>query len=108
MMRDEARRLRRLARWLATRLPASLPVRLQLCRKLNAYGDCSERSGVLRVRVRSTEPYHICEGTLLHEFAHAISWGMDDDEPHGEFFGEARRNCFDALIEYRRNNAGGG
>lgn len=91
--------LRRCATRLRAMAPTKHPVRIRLVDGVllrGAWGDCSlmgrgsgryflirlDRGACLR------EP-RLMAIVLCHEYAHALSWGKDAEEPHGSAFGEA-------------------
>ena len=43
-------------------------------------------------------------GVLLHEYSHALAWGMDVDD-HGEWFEAARGKVFEAYLHWLKGEA---
>lgn len=101
MLQQQRRKLFSLARRLRRELYSKVAVRMLPVR---ADGDCSKQSKGFRIRIAPQLEYRQAVGTLLHEFAHVLSWGLDGDEPHGEFFKEARSKAFDVYLGWRREN----
>jgi len=98
------RRLRSLMRYLRQLLPFRLPVRLRLTSRISIqfWGDCDLRGHAFHIRVSDHLTEEAAVGVLLHEAAHALSWGLDGDEDHGEFFKVARTTVFNAYLDWLR------
>lgn len=77
--KDDKARLRQVARYLAAHWPAPLPVRLRFERISPLHGCIGEtyRTGGARylvLRVDSRACFSWALGTLVHEWAHAVTW----------------------------------
>lgn len=103
MTSQDVTTLRRLHAHLRRELPVEKPVHLRIASAADKAGMCNNvkdkrylltvwRGAVLREAI----------GVLLHEYAHAITLGMDDAEPHGEFFRLAEAAVFHSYLNWRR------
>jgi len=91
-----------LARYLRRTCPSDRPVHVRVCRCRLVYGDCERAATAYRIRVNDDQDVDSAVGTLLHEWAHALSYGLDGDEEHGAFFEAAERLVFEAYHDRDR------
>ena len=97
-------RFHSLGRHLRATLPTPLPVSIRLHpfpARERALGDCDKVDGRFRLRAEKGLETEQALGVLLHEYAHAMTWGLDSED-HGEWFQEARRVCFQAYLRWLR------
>ena len=92
--RKKGDRVRQVYRWLAFNYPTPYPTRFKLVRGMKHRSDqgyvvLSRRK--LLIHIDTKYPLHACIDTILHEFAHAVSWrhaSMDAYVPdHSEEWG---------------------
>lgn len=101
--------LHSLAKHLRASLPIELPVRVRLIdgsRRNPTLGQCTCSGNRYSITISRHLPLRFAIGVLIHEFCHALTWGLDGDEPtddHGEMFREGRRHVFNSYMEWRNN-----
>jgi len=93
-----------LARHLKRKLPLGVPISIRLRRvPRRRIGDCTSDGTTFLIRVDPSLGTDEACGTLLHEVAHALSWGLDGpDEDHGEFFRHAERTVWSWYLAWLR------
>ena len=74
--------------WLRREFPPRYPVRVR-SRPLKDYsGDCSLRAFYFEIRINSKKPFTERIDTILHEWAHVITWfGAGQAEDHSDEWG---------------------
>ena len=99
-------RFRSLAKYLKQRLPLSEPVTVSVCRvPRRRIGDCISDGKRFTVRIETSLGTEEACGTLLHEVAHVISWGLDgpdDADSHGAIFKHAERTVWGWYLDWLR------
>ena len=50
------------------------------------YGDCAQIGRNLTIRIHKNLKWNTAIDTLLHEWAHAVTWKCKDPSPHGPEF----------------------
>jgi len=70
---------------LALEAPTDRPVRVRLGSLRGMFGECSQGRGCYVIRLHSTLPRSIMRETLLHEWAHAMTW--HEERHHGAAWG---------------------
>ncbi len=76
-------------RWLRRNFPAELPVRVRSC-QMKDCGDSAYSEGMkdFRVRVKASQSLSARLDTVLHEWAHCLTWfGAECDEDHSSEWG---------------------
>ena len=91
---------------LSQSIPIAYPVKLRMAKIKDCYGSCdfrdTKRDGkhflitiYPPVEPVSTDAFAICLETLLHEYAHAVSWFFaSTDGGHGEAWACAYSACY--------------
>lgn len=71
-------------------------------RKLNgALGACELGKGMFRIVLRSDLPEHALLVVLVHEFAHVITWHIDEHATdHGALFGVGYARVWRAYLNW--------
>ena len=68
-------------------------------------GDCTYDGTRYMIRVAPYLDTNEAIGTLLHEMAHAVSWGLDgpdETDDHGDFFKHAERTVWGWYLDWLR------
>lgn len=98
------KRLKALDRGLATLMEyarPSFPVRVRLRRMATAWGHCrlvgKGRKRHFLVTLDADAPLTILSETLIHEYAHALSW--ESGWGHGRAWGAAYARCYRIAVE---------
>ncbi len=78
-----------------------LPVCIRFARLSGKYGDCELVKGkfVIRLNRRLDESRLI--DTLIHEWAHGLAWGLEEDF-HGEKWGVAYSRVYRVFLEWNK------
>ena len=83
--RKKEDRLKQIYRWLVAGYPTPYPTRLKLTRGTRRRSDLGcvtlERRKLV-VCIDIKYPLHVCIDTILHEYAHAISWKHVSMDPY--------------------------
>jgi hypothetical protein len=73
------------------------PVRVRRCAvSKELFGDCGFRNKQYYIRVDQNMDEESQVLILIHEWAHAMSWGVKDDN-HGPYFGVAYAQAYKAV-----------
>ena len=88
LARTKRGRVRQVANWLRAEFPTPWPVRISLLDLGNQercyHGACSRRGRKLAIEVNHRAPKYVMIGTLLHEWAHAMTWpvaNLEESKP---------------------------
>lgn len=74
--------------WLRREFPSRYPVRIRSRILSGCSGDCSFENRRFYIRIDSTKEYSEKIDTLLHEYAHALTWfGAGRAEDHSDEWG---------------------
>jgi len=95
--------VRSLYDYLRSALPLDAPTMLRIAaspQKDQRQGACNWTGQRYTIQLHNMQDTQAAIGVLVHEYAHALSWGMDADEPHGEMFKEALRVSFSSYTEW--------
>jgi len=80
---------RKVVRFVKKEFPVDFPVsirRLKLSDKLD--GDCYFNETNFEIRINNQLPEHEAIETLIHEYAHVLSWKQCVNEYHGDQWGK--------------------
>ena len=70
-------------------------------RKLNKLcGDCSNKGGWFLIRLNKNDGYKVKIDTILHEWAHVLTWFDTECETHGNTWGEAYARIYRAWLKW--------
>lgn len=97
-----ATKWRRLLRWLRNTYPANYPVRVERRRRSTKEkelcGYCVFRTNQFFVFVDRRQDWALQVDTLIHEWAHALTWHGNDDDDHGPEWGLAYAMLYRAFL----------
>lgn len=94
------KQFQRVIRFLKKTLPPEYPVRVRRTNIANNLdGDCKLKDGQFFIRIDKTLPEYYAIDVLLHEFAHCLAWGKDDDH-HGLNWGKAYSLVYRTFLEW--------
>lgn len=96
-----------LARHLKRRITLSRPVSVVTCKLSRGLsGDCTRKTGWYLIRVACDLGTEEAVGTLLHEYSHALSWGLDGHNDHGEYFTLANATVWGEYLVWLKEQGG--
>lgn len=104
MTSQDLKKLYKLARYLRKQVPATLPIYLRvknLPPKCKYCGYCTCNGTKFTIIIGKAGSYQVAIDTLLHEWAHAISWNLDQGDTHGSYWGVALSNVYLAFLKYQ-------
>jgi hypothetical protein len=99
--------LHRLANFIRKSSPTIFKVRTRsFSIKKYRQGDCAKNNDeTFRITIEKTLDILLQQGVLLHEWAHTISWGLDGEDEHGEFFKAAINRAMDLWMDWLEHNS---
>jgi hypothetical protein len=88
---------------LMQKMPISHPIRIIFCALQGAYAetyilDEGKESARFIIRFAKDTDDELLDGTLIHEYAHAVSWYWEDAD-HGPSFGIAQARLWALLYD---------
>lgn len=83
---------------LRQRCPVGHPVTIQVKDADGYHGYAERRSGRFFIVISEDLSPEAAEDTLIHEWAHLMTWGMEDDM-HGPLWGQAYAKAYRATRE---------
>jgi hypothetical protein len=100
-MAIDCRKFHSLGHRLRRELPLELPLSIRL-QKLprGAVGECDRHKDRFAIRIAKDLDTEEALGTLLHEAAHALAWGLDGVDDHGMYFCMANRTVWGIYMEW--------
>lgn len=102
-MMNTTTKWRRMLRWLRDAHPARHPVRVErrprTQRKKELCGYCEFRDKFY-IFVDRRQVWALQIDTLLHEWAHALTWHGNDDDDHGPEWGLAYAKLYRAFLTW--------
>lgn len=99
-------RVRSLVNHLRGAVPVGAPVSVRFRTVANQQGGCSWSGRRYSINVSRNLDTQAALGCAVHEWAHAVAWGLDGDDPHGEMFREALRVVFGAYVDWLGGDGG--
>jgi len=91
---------RRTIEWLRIQAPASSTVYVRRCTLTELCGNCSYNGIRFFIRINKKDPFRVQLDTLIHEWAHAISWFTPGVEDHSGEWGLAYARIYSAFIRW--------
>ncbi len=92
---------RRRLRWIRDKFPPPRPVRVVLRKGLDEQGwTCLTKGNKFVVEVGSNLPYWAKVDTLMHEWAHVLTWLGNDSRHHGEEWGLNYARIYQAFLDW--------
>jgi len=83
-----------------------LPVYTAQVQLTKLCGDCSLHSSFrlekdyFLIRINAANKYEVKADTILHEWAHVLTWFDTELEPHGNTWGEAYARIYRAWLKW--------
>jgi len=105
MRLTQEQRLRKTIRWLRKTFVPEKPfygacVYTEQRPLKNLCGDCSNKGGWFLIRINKKSSYQVKLDTLLHEWAHALTWFEHKYEEHPNVWGEAYARIYRAWLKW--------
>ena len=88
--------------WLRKTFPASLPVYTRQVTLKKKCGDCGLICNETKflIRIDKNQPFGEKRDTILHEWAHTITWWECSRENHPNIWGEAYARIYRAWLKW--------
>ena len=87
-------------RFLKKELPPEYPVQVRRTKiAQNLDGDCRLKEERFYIRIDKMLPEYYAIDVLLHEFAHCLAWGKDNDH-HGPNWGKSYSLVYRTFLEW--------
>ena len=80
----------------------TIPVSLRFARLKGKDGDCERVKGRFVIRLNKTLSERQLIDTLIHEWAHGLAWGLEEDF-HGEKWGIAYSKVYRAFLKWQES-----
>lgn len=77
-----------------------LPVEIRIIPLDDCWGTCELVDGVFVMEIAGSTHTTLATRILIHEWAHALAWGKDDND-HGDEWGKAYAACYRAALEVK-------
>ena len=99
MAKKVYRNFNSLSRFLKQNLPINKQISVRRLKLKHFDGECEYKNNRFIIRIDSTLPEIHAIDVLVHEFSHAISWGVEEDY-HGPKWGKAYSFVYRKYLEW--------
>jgi len=90
--------------WLRRNFKPPLPVTVRRVRgykaKSGCFGECLLYDDCIEINVERSQSFSLQCDTIIHEWAHALTLGGNDDDEHGCHWGLAYARIYRLFIEW--------
>lgn len=100
MRLTQKQKLEKTIKWLRKTFPGDAPVytRKKIIKK--ACGTCNRLTNYFLILINPKFPYYIKMDTILHEWAHVLSWDTCKCEDHSDEWGRAYARIYRAWLKW--------
>jgi hypothetical protein len=89
-------------KWLRKEFPARIPVYTVQRKLVGLCGDCTylRNADRFRIRIHKTDTYRLKLDTVIHEWAHALTWWPEPADDHSAAWGQEYARIYRAWIRW--------
>jgi hypothetical protein len=91
---------KRTVEWLRLGFLPDIPVKVRRVKLVGKCGDCSYEQSHFDIRINKADPFRVQLDTLIHEWAHALSWFTPGVEDHSGEWGLAYARIYSAYVRW--------
>jgi len=93
-------RWKRAVEWLRLGFSPDIPVKVRRVRLKELCGNCQYEESHFIIRVNKSDPFRVQLDTLIHEWAHTLSWFTPGVDDHSGEWGLAYARIYSAFIRW--------